>query len=151
MNTKNILITIGIVIVSGLFLTSLSKIQSTLLSIKYLVESSKNEPEIIAGASLDNRRFSSMSTTSQVIVSTVSSRISASSTRPYAIYTNYGPNDVYLCFNADRACTASSATVFLASTTGKTYEIGVGVNEYVGSITAISIGGSSLVNVSEVR
>ncbi len=151
MNTKNIIITVAIVFISGLFLLSFNKLQNSLVDIKYSIENSKEFPEIITGASLDNKRFSSVSTTSQVTVSTASSRISASSTRPYAIYTNYGTNDMYLCFNADRVCTAATASVFLASTTGRVYEIGLGVNEYVGSITAISIGGSSLLNISEVN
>lgn len=151
MDTKNIIKTVAIILTCSLFLISFLNALNTIRSIEKLINSLKESSERNLGSSLDNRSFSSMSTTSQITVNTSSSRISASSSRAFALYSNYGPNDMYLCFNTDKVCTAGTASVLLASTTGRIYQMNLGVNEYVGSITAVSIGGASLLNITEVR
>lgn len=104
----------------------------------------------LVGSSIDVRQYGSFATTTQATVPTSSVRLSATTTRAYAVYVNTGSNGVYLCMTADKVCTTATAGVYLAPG-GGSYEMVAGENEYTASITAIASGGSSTINMGELK
>lgn len=108
-----------------------------------------DKPEVKA-AGVDNLPFSSFATSSQTSIGSVSYRLSATTTRMYAVYVNTGGTGVYICLLRDIGCTVGRASIYIAPN-GGSYEMNRGINEYQGAITAVTSTGTTTINLGEVK